>query len=444
MILRSPIPPTDLRDYAKAKGWVLLKEAAKDRLYVLNHPNVARSQLVFPMDTTAPDYREAVDRVVEKLAGMEGRPVQAVLKSLLEVGDDSIAFKVDWPRSEDQSLPLAFVGSMLEGAQQMLLASVCTVLKPQIHHPRLSRSEAQQFIESARFRHTQPGSFVLNVSCPVNAMDMDVPLITNEQAAPFVRRATTVLHRSLTRLVGAIETDSLAALVETEQASDAPLISANFCEALTRFEDRSLHNSMEIGITWAASIAAPSGEKSVSGVRVQNDYFSRIEEVRRELRSAEKHAEDVFIGTVERLDGEMGPDGRRDGSRPYPVKRRRLCQGRQGSHDGGHVHQGRGDIEAGSPTAAADKRAFIRADLQISCTRQRCGWGQGLTLWGVPRGAPVRRTRRTYPRTAPPRPPLSAALRSGRDQPAGGVCSPLLRSRDPAGADPSEFGVGHA
>jgi len=30
------IAPTDLRDYAKAQGWVLLKEAAKDRLYVFN------------------------------------------------------------------------------------------------------------------------------------------------------------------------------------------------------------------------------------------------------------------------------------------------------------------------------------------------------------------------------------------------------------------------
>jgi hypothetical protein len=54
-------------------------------------------------------------------------------------------------------------------------------------------------------------------------------------------------------------------------------------------------------------------EPAVSTVRVQHDYFSRIEEVRRELRSTEKHLEDTFIGTVERLDGEMGDDRRRTG-----------------------------------------------------------------------------------------------------------------------------------
>lgn len=265
------------------------------------------------MDATAPDYLEAVTLVTEKLAAIEGRSPQSVLKSLLEVGDDSIAFKVESPRSAEQSLPLSFAGSMLEGAQQILLSSVCTVLKPRIHHPRLGRTEAQQVIAAARFRHTQTGSFVLNVSCPVQSMDVQAPLHSGEPAAPFVRRTTVVLHRSLTQLVGAIESDTVDELVETEKNSPEPLISANFCEALTRFEDLSLKNSIEIGIAWGASIAVPIGAKSFSCIRIQNDYFSRIEEVRRELRAAESQAEAVFFGAVERLEGEMGPDGRRSG-----------------------------------------------------------------------------------------------------------------------------------
>lgn len=313
MNLNTPIAPTDLRDYAKAKGWVLIKEAAKDRLYVLTNPSVSRGQLMFPMDTTAPDYAEAVTLVVEKLAAIECRSPQSVLKSLLEVGDDSIAFKVEAQRSNEQSLPLAFASSVLEGAQQMLLASVCTVLKPQIHHPRLSRAEAQQFIESARFRHTQPGSFVLNVSCPVQSMDVQAPLYENEPEAPFVRRTTMVLYRSLAKLVNAIETDSLDALVQSEKRTTNPVLSSNFCEALTRLEDRSLKNSVEIDIVWAPSLAAPAGERPISVVRVQNDYFSRIDEVRRELRAAENQTDDIFIGTVEQLEGEMGLDGRRSG-----------------------------------------------------------------------------------------------------------------------------------
>jgi len=313
MNLETLIPPTDLRDYAKNQGWILLKEAAKDRLYVMANPHFERRQLVFPMDTTAPDYSEAVMLVVGKLAAMEGRSVEAVIKNLLEVGDDAIAFRVTTPRQDERSLPLAFAGSMVAGVQQLLLASACTVLKPQAHHPRLSRTEAQQFLETAKFRHTQPGSFVLNVSCPVQGLDVQAPLLPEEADAPFVRRTTATLRRALGELVTAIETDSLDAFVEDTKKDVNPIVSSNLCEALTRFEDASLKNSVEIGITWAAAIPKPANEGRVSIIRIQHDYFSRIEEVRRELRSKEQHFDDVFPATVERLDGEMGPDGKRAG-----------------------------------------------------------------------------------------------------------------------------------
>jgi hypothetical protein len=49
------------------------------------------------------------------------------------------------------------------------------------------------------------------------------------------------------------------------------------------------------------------------GWELLRDYFGRIEEVRRKLRASEGHAKDTYIGTVERLNGEMGEDGKRAG-----------------------------------------------------------------------------------------------------------------------------------
>jgi len=313
MSIRTLIGPTSLRDYAKSQGWRLLKEAARDRLYVMTHPRFERRQLVFPMDSTAPDYAEAVMLMVEKLAVLESRSPQAVLRSLLEVDEDGLGFRVASPRLDDRSLPLSFVVSMIEGAQRLLLASACTVLKPQLHHPRLSRTEAQQFLETTRFRHTEPGSFVLNVSCPVHGVDVGAPLFPEYPDIPFARRATLTLQRSLRRLVEAVETDSLEDLVDTTRADALPLISSNLCEALTRFEDTTLRNSVEIAVRWAVSIPHPQDEGPVSVIRVQHDYFSRIEEVGRELRATERYLDDTFIGTVERLDGDMDADGRRSG-----------------------------------------------------------------------------------------------------------------------------------
>ena len=280
----TPIAPTDLRDYAKDRGWVLVKEAAKDRLYVLTHPDFGLRQLVFPMDTTAPDYAEAVTLVIEKLAAMEERGIEAIFQNLLEVGDDGIAFRVVTSRPDERSLPLAFAGSMVAGAQQLLLAPACTVLNPQAHHPGLSRTEAQQFLEAAKFRHTQPGSFVLNVSCPVQSLDVQAPLHPGEIEAPFVRRTTLTLRRALRDLVTSIETDSLDELISAAKKGEGTAVSSNLCEALTRFEEESIKNSVEIAFTWAARIPRPAREARVSTVRIPNAFFRKIEEVRRDLR----------------------------------------------------------------------------------------------------------------------------------------------------------------
>jgi len=313
MNFSSLIAPTSLRDYAKDHGWVRNSLASRDRLLVMDHPDFARRQLAFPLDTTAPDYQEAVELVVAKLAEIERREPAAVLRNVLEVGDDSIAFRLDAPRLDQGSLPLSFAAAMVAGAQQLLLASACTVLKPQTHHPRLGRSEAQQFLEVARFRHTAPGSFVLNVSCPVHAMDAQVGLWPDEPDLPFVRRATMALYQGLSELVAAIEADSVDQLVSNATHSSAPVLSSNLCEALGSFEDASLRNSLDLSISWAGAIARPANAQRVSTVRIQHDYFGRVEEVRRALRAKETHVDAVFFGTVERLDGEMGDDGMRSG-----------------------------------------------------------------------------------------------------------------------------------
>lgn len=230
-----------------------------------------------------------------------------------EVNDDTLRFRIGTPRDDEQILPLAFAGAIVSGAQQLLLAAACTVLRPLSHHPRLSRNEAQQLVEASHFRHTEPGSFVIKVSCPVHALDVQAPLFAGELDAPFVRRTTLTVKRALQELVTAIESDTLPQLVATTKEAAAPLISSNLCEALTRFEDDALKNSLNVEISWAISAAPPVGDAAPAPIRIQRDYFQRIEEVRRALRSTEEHQEDTFIGTVERLDGEIGVDGRRAG-----------------------------------------------------------------------------------------------------------------------------------
>lgn len=68
----SSISPIDLCAFLKVQGWTQHQEGLADRLYVLQNTRFPRRQLVFPMDTTAPDYAESIQRVIEKISEMMG------------------------------------------------------------------------------------------------------------------------------------------------------------------------------------------------------------------------------------------------------------------------------------------------------------------------------------------------------------------------------------
>lgn len=306
------VAPTDLRDFLKAKGWSLREEGLKDRLYVLENPQFTRRQLVFPMDLSAPDYVESVWLILDKLAEMLGKSKEVILSQTQAIKDDVLRVRM-FSASNDASLPLSFASTLVDGTQKLLKAAACTVLKPRTHHPRLSLHEAIQLIEKSRFGHTEPGSFVLKIACPIHAMEVQGNLGLNEHEIPFVRQVTLSLQRGLVQLVNAIEADTLDRFVESLKNTAAPLVSSNLCEAVTELHDDGIDNSVDIEFDWSLLQAVPVQDRLIRPVRIQRDYFSRIEDVRRELRSVELHREDHFIGTVERLDGEMGDDGRRSG-----------------------------------------------------------------------------------------------------------------------------------
>ena len=121
------------------------------------------------------------------------------------------------------------------------------------------------------------------------------------------------MGKGIHKLVRSVEADTLDELVSDLRESSSPLISSNMCEALAAMHDDDLANAIDIGFSWS-SLRPITSEVGLRPIRIQRDYFSRIEEVRKELRSVELQEPESYIGTVERLDGDMGEDGSRSGS----------------------------------------------------------------------------------------------------------------------------------
>lgn len=306
------INPIDLRDFLKSQGWLVFEQALDDRLFVFSSPAFPRRQLVFPMDLTAPDYVETVNLVIDKMCELTGASRNSLVAKLLSIRDDVLRLRV-FNGANDYDVPLSFASSLITNAEKLLKAAACTVLRPRAHHPRLSLSEANQLIEKSRFGQTERGSYVVKVSCPLNALEVQGSLELSDSDAPFVRQVTLSLNQALQQLTSAIEADSIDSLVSRIRTSSSPLVSSNLCEALSGMHDDQMDNSLDLSFDWSLLRHLPPQTRS-QPIRIQRDYFARVEEIRRELRSVEREQQDTFIGTVERLDGEMGDDGRRSGA----------------------------------------------------------------------------------------------------------------------------------
>ncbi|SEL82208.1 hypothetical protein SAMN05216359_11842 [Roseateles sp. YR242] len=304
------ISPADLKALLKAHGWMLLQEPMKDRLYIFEHLQFPRRQLTFPMDQEAPDFEESIRTVIEKLAELGGESVEGVISRIRSLGDDVLRLRI-FSTSDDSSLPLGFAAALVQNTEKLLRASACTVLKPRTHHPRLFLAEAAQFIEKARFAQTEQGSFILRVACPIHGMERQRLTEAGGDQAPFARQVMLSVHVAIETLINAIESEALDPLMDQLKSSDQPVLSANLCEALFGMHDERMGNSLDVGFDWSALRPAPA--HASRPLRIQRSHFSRIEEVCRALRASDPHREAAFIGSVERLDGEMGQDGRRSG-----------------------------------------------------------------------------------------------------------------------------------
>jgi len=315
MSIYSDITPTDLRDYMKFRGWLQVTEALADGEFLFNHPDSSR-QIYFPVHREVSGFEEALQVALEKLASLQSIETWLLVKHIEESRDDTVSFRVMRSSMSERSIPLVFAYSMLQGAENLLLSAAHTVLKPQYYHPRLNRNEAKKFLEASRFRHTEPGSFVLKISCPLNALDEpsgnQLQLIECEKNAPFVRKAMVILNKSISSVIAAIEADTLEALVENEKQSTSPSISYNLCNAIASFYSEGLGNSLEIKNQW--SLLKPVNDPSLNKPNViQQEYFPRFEEIARELKPSVDPVVDTFYATVEELSGEIGTHGERSG-----------------------------------------------------------------------------------------------------------------------------------
>jgi hypothetical protein len=289
-----------LTGYARGLGWQPVANGSRREIAVFHWPDSRLHQVIIPTDPTLADFAEAVLEAVKKLAAFEKRPAHEVLEHLLLPPADLLQFREISTDADVGSLPFDRAVRLINGLRRLLLSAAHSVLVPQPYHPRLSRTEAEEFLGRCRLGQTERGSFVVNVACP---LELQLAL-TGMAAEPFTRQVTSLVMNVLDALARAAEATRTDELIEPTRA---PGLSANQCESLLLLRPTGDRASVLVTAIWSRALL-PSSRESSRMVQLDQDVFGLAEALAPRLRSTPQPRPSRFIGFVDALRGQPSPD----------------------------------------------------------------------------------------------------------------------------------------
>jgi hypothetical protein len=308
----------EIRDFAQSLGWALSREALQDGLFVLDSPTGDGTQLEFPKDIDAPEFAEMARISIKRLCEFYKTSPVRLVEEIREVNDDVLSLRYFSQSKIVNSLSFEEAYETIAATRQMLLSAASSIVHPAIYHPKLNRSEPQELIKKARFRHTQEGSFILKVAIPfeqafaTNSLFGSISEINPERS--LGRQTVELISKSSKEIIDSIESNSIKELFETQVVEEKPIISYNFCDSLLRMFDEERELPFELIFNWSRSSLKSIPKPQVPDrVAFPFAYLSKLNELKEYLTPQKPEINDTFIGTVEELNGDLGLDGRRSG-----------------------------------------------------------------------------------------------------------------------------------
>ncbi|MFF8262071.1 hypothetical protein [Streptomyces virginiae] len=221
--------PHDVAHYLRSRGWQEAGRVRYSRRWERDWAGRAR-RLLLPMDTDLADFADRMADLVGALAELESRPPTAVLQDLRATGLD-VQYIRTMPSTPSGTIPVQAGVLAVTSARDLLMAAACHTIEPRLVQPRRKPRAARDFVDSARFGPTVPGSYILSVQVPLPERDVQ-PSLFGDDPEPFARSVSRRMYRAVaaahTAAEEATEADDSAPF--TEAVGDG--VSADLCEAL--------------------------------------------------------------------------------------------------------------------------------------------------------------------------------------------------------------------
>ena len=287
----------DVRDYLVARGFRLLPTGWTDA-GVFKKDNL---EVLLPFESTFSDYPEALQRAVQKIADFEGRAPADVIADLTTPRSDRVRFAQRGDATADGKIGGDFARELVEGARRSLLSAAHSEERPDLrYHKRLSQSVPGALVRACRLGPAEQRSFAFSIHCPHDLPD-ELP------GSGFGRRTVARLMRTVGRAVDTIVRVGPQPLLDASE----PVITSNLCEALLQMMPRDEKTDLELDVRFSPLLPAPA--ESPQHVRVERSLYGAFEDLARSLRPPSTPVDDVYVGRVLELSGDVNDAGALEG-----------------------------------------------------------------------------------------------------------------------------------
>ncbi|MFJ7986465.1 hypothetical protein [Streptomyces sp. NPDC096351] len=267
--------PRDVERYLYQRGWRRGGRVRYSARWEREWDGRPR-RVLLPLDRELADYADRMADLIGTLAELEGRPPAAVHQDLALSGLD-VQYIRTMPRTPSGTIPVQAAVLAVTSARDLLMAAACdTVLDgPRLVHPRRKPQRAKDFVDSARFGPSAPGSYVFQVQVPLpEAAASQGHLFEDEPEwdmapEPFARKVSS-------RMYGAVSAARWAVGLAASRDDSAPFvagarvgISADLCEALAGMgghdgRDSPTLHGFSLSFAWSPAWPAPADTHPVS------------------------------------------------------------------------------------------------------------------------------------------------------------------------------------
>ena len=178
-------------EYLVKRGWFEKKGVGRGLVRVFEYQSNKLIQARFPAIADLDDYEKVTIEGLETVAEQERRSFAALFNDILFFSDDVLEIREAATESLNGTISLRRAGDMLSGIKSSLASAAMLEIEPKPFYVKQQRADVTTFISQCRFGQTQRGSYIMTVSCPLNAMPQESRLNENTLFEPnFSRRIT--------------------------------------------------------------------------------------------------------------------------------------------------------------------------------------------------------------------------------------------------------------